>query len=564
MILIAFIMTPSQKFDVFKLESISHQMEWAVDESEVPVGDRSSPTGSESGQPVSDRYQLVTDCNKLDPSFLVRSSSWRGVIRTPSTPFANNGIALHEHIEILLDRGQGQTEILSDTSGLRPSMALDVPQYVPLPVVQALYGGLQFELGPQLLHHHYKAAQEEVDPRSHLFSWSTCLTLAKYTVVLAFAPFDLVLEADVLHPGVSLLQQEQGGQQPAHAAVAVLEWMYGNELVTENHHTHQWMHLVLLVVPADECAHGILSLEAGWCSSEDHRATTIGGECFHGIGALLVTAPMPLVLRAVPEGKFVKMLQFTFTGTDIGVCLADGIERFEVPGHLLLVPVLESGDVKAGKQGIDIGIIELAAFDTCGCTHTLDRRDLLQMFEGTSFTPFNACPFSGEAVDLTDGLQKFPVDFKSEGVNGGHIRKYTQIYESDTISSVLYPQISGNICFVFVNCDDCNEAAGLTPEGSQLVETEKPHAASPAVLRDLEESHAFCVRDRSGKPTGLSSGRGLAADSPTVLILSAGTPKCVSVKSSNSRSVARSRVEPGMYTTNHPIRTLNFQRHSII
>ena len=38
-------------------------------------------------------------------------------------------------------------------------------------------------------------------------------------------------------------------------------------------------------------------------------------------------------------------------------------------------------------------------------------------------------------------------------------------------------------------------------------------------------SAALRVRDSSGKPTGLSSGRGLAADSPTRLHLSRGTPK---------------------------------------
>ena len=84
-----------------------------------------------------------------------------------------------------------------------------------------------------------------------------------------------------------------------------------------------------------------------------------------------------------------------------------------------------------------------------------------------------------------------------------------------------YPQISGNLRFVSVNRDDSIRSAGLTLEGS----------------------HAFRVRDRSGKPAsdGLTPGPapkergakrqtslpecGLAADSPTALLLSAGTPK---------------------------------------
>ncbi len=80
-----------------------------------------------------------------------------------------------------------------------------------------------------------------------------------------------------------------------------------------------------------------------------------------------------------------------------------------------------------------------------------------------------------------------------------------------------YPQISDNICFVSVNI----EAAGLTPEGSQLVEKPRPHAASTP-----PGSNAFRVRDRSGKPESDRGTRecGLEADSPTALLLSAGTP----------------------------------------
>ena len=40
----------------------------------------------------------------------------------------------------------------------------------------------------------------------------------------------------------------------------------------------------------------------------------------------------------------------------------------------------------------------------------------------------------------------------------------------------------------------------------------------------IQSSTAFRVRDRSGKPAGLSSGRGLEADSPTALHLNAGMP----------------------------------------
>ena len=60
----------------------------------------------------------------------------------------------------------------------------------------------------------------------------------------------------------------------------------------------------------------------------------------------------------------------------------------------------------------------------------------------------------------------------------------------------------------------------MTPEGSQHVERECPHS----VTTSKGSQPVFRVRDSSGKPTGLSSGRGLAADSPTALHLNAGTP----------------------------------------
>ncbi len=62
---------------------------------------------------------------------------------------------------------------------------------------------------------------------------------------------------------------------------------------------------------------------------------------------------------------------------------------------------------------------------------------------------------------------------------------------------------------------------GLTPEGSQTLE-KCPHAAT--TLKGSQPE--FRVRDRSGKPAGPDSyrDRGLEADSPTALHLSAGTP----------------------------------------
>ena len=61
----------------------------------------------------------------------------------------------------------------------------------------------------------------------------------------------------------------------------------------------------------------------------------------------------------------------------------------------------------------------------------------------------------------------------------------------------------------------------LTPKGSQPLEKERPHAMT--TLKGSQPE--FRVRDRSGKPGAASSPRGLEADSPTALLLSAGTPK---------------------------------------
>jgi hypothetical protein len=76
------------------------------------------------------------------------------------------------------------------------------------------------------------------------------------------------------------------------------------------------------------------------------------------------------------------------------------------------------------------------------------------------------------------------------------------------------------------NARAASRLLSLTPEGSQPLEK------CPLAATTLKGSQPeFRVRDRSGKPTGLSSGRGpacpagrLAADSPTALHLSAGTP----------------------------------------
>lgn len=60
----------------------------------------------------------------------------------------------------------------------------------------------------------------------------------------------------------------------------------------------------------------------------------------------------------------------------------------------------------------------------------------------------------------------------------------------------------------------------LTPKGSQPLERERPHAMT--TLKGSQPE--FCVRDRSGKPAADERRRGLAADSPTRLHLSRGTP----------------------------------------
>lgn len=68
----------------------------------------------------------------------------------------------------------------------------------------------------------------------------------------------------------------------------------------------------------------------------------------------------------------------------------------------------------------------------------------------------------------------------------------------------------------------------MSPKGSQLVERKRPHA----LTTPKGSQPVFRVRDSSGKPAGLiarrndeATGRGLAADSPTRLLLSRGTPK---------------------------------------
>ena len=144
---------------------------------------------------------------------------------------------------------------------------------------------------------------------------------------------------------------------------------------------------------------------------------------------------MPGVLGAVLERELVQVLQFALADADVGVGLAEGIERFEVTGHLLLVAVLQLRYVELGKQGVHGGIVQAAALDAGGSAHALDGGDGLEVLERTAFAAFDAGPLPGEAVHPADGLEQVPGEVEAEGVDGGHIRKYTLI-------SVLYPQMT--------------------------------------------------------------------------------------------------------------------------
>ncbi|MDQ3100003.1 MAG: hypothetical protein M3R08_01335, partial [Bacteroidota bacterium] len=51
--------------------------------------------------------------------------SFGGIVRTSPTPLPHYGIAPHEDIEIFLDRWQGNSQSMSDSSGLSPGITLD-------------------------------------------------------------------------------------------------------------------------------------------------------------------------------------------------------------------------------------------------------------------------------------------------------------------------------------------------------------------------------------------------------------------------------------------------------
>ena len=83
------------------------------------------------------------------------------------------------------------------------------------------------------------------------------------------------------------------------------------------------------------------------------------------------------------------------------------------------------------------------------------------------------------------------------------------------------------------------EVEGLTPEGSQPLES--PHAATtPEGSQPL-----FRVRDSSGKPTGLSSGRGLAANSPTARIWRRHAQTSTTTQTLNHRTAFDHPLTPG-------------------
>jgi hypothetical protein len=147
----------------------------------------------------------------------------------------------------------------------------------------------------------------------------------------------------------------------------------------------------------------------------------------------------------------------------------------------------------------------------------------------------------------------------------GHIRKYPQVAETYPQTTDATPPYGGSnasaleqmqqamtplgasalavglwrVKVWYNRSKERPEVEGLTPEGSQPLES--PHAATtPEGSQPL-----FRVRDSSGKPTGLSSGRGLAANSPTARIWRRHAQTSITTNTLNHRTAIDHPPTPG-------------------
>lgn len=180
------------------------------------------------------------------------------------------------------------------------------------------------------------------------------------------ALLDNALHGTVGHIGIAGTQQEQGGQDPAQAAVAVLEGMNLQEHDGEDADGNQRMQLPEPGghgVPGDQLGHAPGRVEGTRGLEDEVDLLTVGVEGRDAVRGGLVATTVSLVIVGVAQQVAVQLLDMVLGRRDVRPGREDRLHDLGVTGHILLVARAEGLDLQVGQQALDLAIRQAAALD---------------------------------------------------------------------------------------------------------------------------------------------------------------------------------------------------------